>query len=418
MLKFSAHFPPLKLLLLFLITGLMDYYYMGVLSFGLPQFQTRFHISENEIGPFIAILRIGLIPAVVITFFVDFIGRKPVILFSKSMLIICSVISGLTKSKIVFAVTQLIGFMFIGAETSIVFVIVSEMSMQNRKALTLSVLTGFSAIGTGCAVFVYGINSYFNLPVQFAYFFIVPLLLLVLFFQSSMKDQRMIRLKAHNGLADSLRINIIKWWEVMRQSTRRMIYISLISFLFDATIVPAFFFASTYLQHSHGFKPQDVSMLIIFSGSIATLITIAIGHLSDQVGHKRVLVFMMLATAASIISFYNAHGVALYVSWLIFILSSAAVSNIYVTIYAEIFHVNNRVSAMGIRGMFSTLGAFAGLILQGSIFTHTHSNSTAICLITGSIVIGILLTCFYIPGAYRKTGLADTNNNTVPDQTT
>jgi MFS family permease len=396
--RFSAKFPAVKVLLLSLISGLMGYYYMGILSFGLPQFQKRFQISDSEIGLFIAMLRLGLIPAILVTFLVDFIGRKPVILFSKFILIVCSIISGVTKSTSIFATSQFIAFMFIAAETSIVVVLVSELSLQNKKALTMSMLTGFSSIGTGFSVFVYGVNSYFRLPVQFAYFYAIPLLFLLLFLQSSMEDSLMIKLKTYKtGLNESIKKKVAEWWKVMHLSSRRMISISLIGFLFDATIVPAFFFASTYLQHTHGFQPQYVSMLIIISGSIATIITIILGHVSDIVGHKKLLIIMMLATVVSIIFFYNTHGIALYITWLMFIVSSAAVSNTYVTICAEIFHVTNRVSAMGIRAMFSTIGASIGFILQGCIFSYTHSNSSAICLITGFILIGVVLTYIFIP---------------------
>ncbi|MGB8193154.1 MAG: hypothetical protein WCF67_14595, partial [Chitinophagaceae bacterium] len=50
-----------RVILILAVTGIFDYYYMGLISFALPQLQEHFHLTEKEVGPIVGLLRLGFI---------------------------------------------------------------------------------------------------------------------------------------------------------------------------------------------------------------------------------------------------------------------------------------------------------------------------------------------------------------------
>ncbi len=395
----------IRTIIILSVTGVFDYYYTGMLSFALPQLQREFHLSEGQLGPLLGLLRLGFIPAVFITVLADFIGRKPFIILCNVALIGFTAAAALVPGLSWFITCQLLGFMFISAETSVAVVMIVEEAKNMARGFAVSTLSGLSSIGTACAAIVYAVNSYYHLPFRYMYLYGIPPLLVVVLLRTRLKETSSFDHVRNASARQSLKKKMIGWTSLLQASAGRLFFVSIIVLFYDACAAPTYIMASKFLQEHRHFMPYQVTALIIGSGFFATVGTIAICYLSDKAGRKKILLASMGVTIASVAGFYHTQGSLLYLTWFLFIVASASSASLLTTIGTELFPTATRASATGIRGMFSATGGAIGLVLQGKLQEKSGGMATSLSLLTIFILLGIILTMWKIPET-AKTDLS------------
>jgi AAHS family 4-hydroxybenzoate transporter-like MFS transporter len=383
---------------------------MGMLAFALPQIQQRFHLSENEIGPVLGLLRLGFIPAVIITVLADFTGRKPFILFSNVLLIAFSIASAMAPGISYFVAFQFLGFMFISAETSVAVVMIVEEAGEMQRGFAVSLLSGLSSIGTALAAIVYGLNAWLHLPFQYIYYYGIPPLLVVLFLRTRIKETATFKRVHYSSASHGLKRKFSEWRQLLRARSDLLFIVCLTVLFYDACVTPSYIMASKFLQQQHHFSPYGVTTLIISSGFFATVGTIGICYLSDKVGRKKILLVSMALTSVAVIAFYHVQGYSLYAAWFLFIIVSASSASLLTTVGTELFPTVTRASATGIRGMFSAIGGAAGLILEGQLQKKMGGDAASLSLLTIFILLSLVLVFFRLP----ETAGRQLDEGTIP----
>ncbi len=400
--QFLHRFLELKTIIILAVTGIFDYYFMGLIAFALPQLQQKFHIPEEQVGFMLGLFRLGFIPAVLITVLADLVGRKPFILFATFICIVLSVATANTNSLGGFITWQFMTFMFISAETSVAVVMIVEETKNTLRGLAVSLLSGLSAIGTACAALVYGLNEYLGVPFQYSYYYGLAPLLIILYLRTRLKETARFDQIAHTANRNTLKLRLQGWKGMLIAGRGRLLIICLIVFFFDAAVVPSYILASKFLQQAHSFTPYQVSTLIIGSGFFATVGSLVICYYSDLVGRKKVLAVLMLITVLAIVGFYHADRYYLYICWFLFIIASASAAALLMTIGTELFPTATRASAAGLRGMFSAVGGALGLMVESRVYRYTGEHRSAVSLITIFILISLIIAYFRVPETAGK----------------
>ncbi|MGB8191366.1 MAG: MFS transporter, partial [Chitinophagaceae bacterium] len=342
------------------------------------------------------------IPAVFIAILADFIGRKPFILLSTFLLIACSIATANAGSITSFIVFQFLAFMFISAETSVAVVMIIEEAKNNMRGFAVSLLSGLSAVGTGFAAVVYGINAYMDLPFQYNYYYGILPLLIILVLRSRLKETQLFNHAVQDTVKQSLKDKIRERFSLLKSRSGNLLMVCLVTLFYDACVAPAYILASKFLQESHAFTPYQVSAIIVISGSVATLGAIGIGYVSDVRGRRKILLALMLATIASVAIFYNTRDIGLYIAWFVFIFVSSSAASLIMTIGTELFPTATRASAAGIRGMFSAAGGALGLVLEGELIRKFKTHNISIALLTVLIVVSAVLVYWKLPETAKK----------------
>jgi MFS family permease len=382
------------------LTGMFDFYYLGLLSFSLPQLQDQFNIPEAEIAPLLGLLRLSVIPALFIILLADLVGRKKLIIASNIGLIVLCLLTANAGSIQQFILFQFITFMFISAELGVATIMIVEDAKKKKRSFSVSLLAGFSSVGTASAAIVYAWNSQLGgKPLQGYYYGILPLLI-VLVLRSRLQETPAFA-KSHSRK----RTLVIKTRRIIRSVKRNVGLISnlgLISFLFDSTITLSYILASKYLQEAHHFSSAAVSALVVGAGFFATVASTLICYISDIRGRKPVMIIAMFASFLSILLFYHAADAILYVGWFFFIAASAASNSLLATSSAELFPSSSRATITGIRGIFAALGTATALMLEGWLVKTTGAHDQSISIISLAILLAIGLVISKIPETANK----------------
>src|SRR5262249_60710628 len=96
--------------------NLFDNYGMGVLGLALPQIQSGLGVAEHAVGTLTAIIRLGVIPAILFSMLADYIGRRRLLLVTIIGFTLCTFLTAFSQDAAQFAPPQFLARLFIAGE--------------------------------------------------------------------------------------------------------------------------------------------------------------------------------------------------------------------------------------------------------------------------------------------------------------
>ena len=177
--------------------------------------------------------------------------------------------------------------------------------------------------------------------------------------------------------------------EIFRHHGRAMAAIALIAATFWFQLSANISFMSKYLQQTHNFAPQQVSLLFLVAGGIAIFGNAAAGRMSDLVGRRPTLVVALLGNCVANIAFYNTSGWLLPLAWIAALFSYFAVDVMVNAISGESFPTRCRSTASSLRAVSAMFAAVAGLAIEGTLFNALGSHAAALSLLGLSSLLAI-----------------------------
>lgn len=75
------------------IANFFDHYDLGLLSLVIPRLQADFGIAEEELGFAMAVIRLGVLPAILLAVASDRIGRRPLLFATIAGFSVCTLLS-------------------------------------------------------------------------------------------------------------------------------------------------------------------------------------------------------------------------------------------------------------------------------------------------------------------------------------
>lgn len=381
--------------------NLIDSYDVAILGLALPQIQAGLGIAEGEVGGVTAAIRLGVIPALVLTVLADRFGRRVLLLVTIVGFTLSTFLTSFTRSQAEFVVLQFLARVFIAGESMLAVVVIAEEFGAEVRGWGIGMLAAMGTLGHGLASLVFALVNV--LPFGWRALYVVgvlPLLLLAWFRRSLGETQRFVRYRS----ADTDR-----GWRAALRPVRHLFQMYPGRFLaLSAAVFPMAFvletsliFVSKSLQEYHGYTPGQVTLLYLTFGVLAPVGNILAGVLGDRVGRKRTMIVGLVINAALIAVFYNTDGFWIPPVFGLMLLSLTMVLVLFAALGTELFPTSYRSTASGVRGVVGTLGAATGLALEGVLYGHFGSHAAAITVMLVATPIAPLVIGVYVPETAR-----------------
>jgi MFS family permease len=352
-------------------------YDLGIVTLALPAIQASLAIPEARVGTLLAIIRLGMLPALALGLLADHYGRRRLLLATIVGFTICTVLTAAAPSATIFVATQFVARVFIAAEDTLGIVVVAEEIGAARRGFALGVLAAFGGVGHGLAALSFAVVGAGALGWRILYLAAALPLVVVAWLRRSLQETR--RFVAHRerhagrmaGGATLLRT-------LAREHPRRLAALAAMILPIYFVTAPALAFQSKFLQETHGYAPATVALLYAVGGLVSVTTQLGVGRVSDRVGRKPVLLAMLALTGAGTLLLYRGPEGVVPVGWLVMVAAYLGLDVMLSALGSELFPTAYRSTASAARAVTATVGAALGLAAEGALFAATGSHAAAI----------------------------------------
>ena len=374
-----------KVLLLLGAAFFVGQYDMTLLSLALPDVQASFSVAEEDLGPLVAIARLGAVPAILLALVADRIGRRRLLVLTLVGLSLFALATGFSRSATQFMLFQSSARMFVTLEEILAVIFALEMLPARHRGWGVGFLAAMGGLGAGLASVLYGFVQYMPGGWRALYILCGFAILPVAWMRRDLPESPMFERQAE-GVRRS-------FWaplrEILTEHRRAVLALGVIAATFWFQIGATLNFMSKYLQSSQGYSPGQVSLLFVVAGAFAIFGNIVAGRVSDAIGRRPTLAAGMLVNCVALIAFYNSAGFLLSLAWIAALFSFFVVEVVVNIISGELFPTSCRSTAASLRTIFSVLAGALGLAAEGSLYVLTGSHSAALSMMALSTLLGL-----------------------------
>jgi putative MFS transporter len=305
--------------------------------------------------------------------------------------------TALVETPIEFASVQFVARAFIAAENMLAIVVIAEEFSARNRGWGIGALGALGAFGYAVASIVFSFVNVLPFGWRALYLLgVLPLFLIAWFRRSLDETHRFATYRAaragggRGGALQPLR-------NLVRMYPGRMLALGAALLPFAFITETAMTFASKFLQDVHGYSPGDIAAMYLTVGVLGLAGNLVAGALGDRFGRKRVLVVGLLANGAAACLFYNLSGWLLPLLWGLMAMTVTMVLVLFAALGSELFPTSYRSTASGVRSVVATVGAAAGLWLEGAIFASLGSHSAAITAMLAVVPVAPLVVAVFLP---------------------
>jgi MFS family permease len=366
-----------RLLLLVGAAMLIGGYDANIYGLAIPQIQKSLAIAEEDVGRIIFLFRLGMIPAIALSYLADRIGRRGLLMTTLAGATIATVWTAFAQNVTEFVVAQTLARVCIYTEELLCVVVVAEEFSERTRGWAVGQLGALLSLGAGVAALAFGFVNLLPFGWRAIYFLGAIPLLWLLWARRGLVETK--RFQARKALAQDLR----PLKSLLTNYPGRLVLLTLIAVPYAFGMASAVVLLSKFLQTTHGWGPGQVTTLILVSGLVAILGNIAAGTLSDRYGRRLVLTITALVSAVSFHLLYAwAGGAWLALFWSIGLFTYLATDTIVGALGAELFPTSHRSVASAIRLFFWLFGGGIGFLVEAELFEALGSHGQAIAWLT------------------------------------
>lgn len=360
-------------------------------------------ISPAYLGRYLAIIRLGSLPAFVVVPFADQIGRRRVFLGSVIGFSVLTVATAFTQTAWQFVLVQMMSRTFMMAAGAVAFVIVTEEYPAEYRGWAIGMLGALSSCGHGFGAGLFAAID--SLPFGWRSLYaigIVPLFLLPKLRREVKETDRFTR---HRKLTGATAGGFEAWAKpvigLARMYPSRALGIAIVGLLFSIGEASVFQFTGYFTQTIHGWTPGEFSLMFILGGAVGIIGNVAAGRLGDRIGRKVIgFAFLALFPLFAIL-FYHGPGWSLPIAWAAFVFCNTAGGVVVRALSTELFPTSHRGTAAAWLSVVQTIGWAAGLAIVGA-GTYDPGDIAAM---TSRISLVVLVSAFMLlllPETYRQ----------------
>ena len=360
------------------VASLGSFYTMAATGFALPQIQRGLAIPENELGSLFALLRLGTLFSLALAVAADRRGRRRILIASVAGCGLCNVATAFAPSGPVLAWWQMGARCFLGGQTLLAGVVVSEELSAHHRGWGLGLLSAVGGLGGALALLVFAFVD--RLPYGWRGLFVVGgfgLLCLPWLWRSLSETHRF----AHDVDDGTIDPSAPAWQplrDLLREHGWRVAAMLGVVAPVALLLEPGSVLVSKHLQDDLGYSPAGVSFLMGLCGIATPLGNLLSGTASDRFGRKPVTIGMSLVLAVAIALFYGDTGpVGLTIGLALLFLAIGGIMVLHTAIATELFPTRFRSTAAGLREAIATVGASSGLWILGVLYGATGSHGAS-----------------------------------------
>jgi len=364
-------------------------YDLSMLTSALKHIADDLGMEEQDLGRYLAVIRLGALPALAIVPLADRLGRRRLFLAGLVGVSLCTLLTGFARDPATFVASQMLTRVFMVLGTSVAIVIVTEEFPAAHRGWAIGVMGAIAASGHGLGALLF--SQIERLPYGWrALYFLgaVPLLLLPQFSRGVPETRRFARRHESGARAG--------WFAPLvalaRTYPRRAFALSAAIFLVSLGDASVFQFTSYYAQTVHGWSPGQYATMFILAGLVGVVGNVVAGRLGDSVGRRAVgtTAFGLFPLAAWL--FYLGPGWTMPIAFASFVFCQTAGVTILRAFSSELFPTSHRGTAAAWAMLVQTLGWAGGLWLVG-LATRAGAEIADVTtrLAAGVLVGGLLL---------------------------
>jgi len=386
-----------RLLLLVGAGTLIANYDVTLYGMTLQQIQDTFGIAENEVAGVNAIFRLGVLPALLLSYMADVIGRRLLLLTTLAGGCVATIWTAFTQSTEEFILAQLVARAFIYTEELVCIVVIVEELNERVRGWGIGALGALGAAGAGLGAGVFGAVNILPYGWRALYFIGALPLLYILWLRRNLPETKRFQRGEHHK-------------EILRPLIALFTSYPGRMALFIAISLPAAFaaaniasFQSKFLQSAHGWRPWQVGLMVMTGGLIAVLGATSAGGLSDRLGRRTVLTGAILLFVVCFGSFYGfASGLAIIPLWIGGIFALLMCDVLIGGMTAELFPTSHRSLASAVRYFFWILAGALALFLEGPLYDYFGNHGTAIAVLMLPAPLAII-PIWFLPEPAKKS---------------
>ena len=372
-------------------------YDLNIYGLALPQIQKSFNIPEADVGRIIFIFRLGMIPAIFLSYLADRIGRRSLLLLTLAGATACTIWTSFAQSLPEFVAAQTLARVFAYTEELLCVVVIAEEFSERTRGWAIGQLGALASFGAGFAALVFGFVNLLPFGWRAIYFLGAIPLLWLLWARRKLKETK--RFEDHKKSGHALH----PFASLITNYPGRMALLAAIAMPYAFGMASSVVFLSKHLQSTHGWLPGQVSVLVIAAGAIAMLGNIVAGTLSDRIGRRIVLAAMIAASTLSFASFYTwATGPWLVLFWTAGLFAYLAADILIAGLAAELFPTSHRSLASALRLFCWLTAGGIGLLVEAELYERWGSHGTSIAILSLLTPLS-LVAIWFLPETAKKS---------------
>ena len=339
-----------RILTLIIITGLSQTFAGSLLVVTLPFWRVHFGLSPEEASGILALIRIGVLIALLFGAIGDRFGRRRPLLVSIVLLLVANFATAFVDSAMSFMILQAVARGAATAAAALGVIYLTEEMHHGRRGVGLGVLGLATSIAGGLA---YLLAPMFDIGDQYKWLFgfsALGLLTMPILIR---------HLNESRAFGESSRFQP----KVLFSHYRRLIPLAVAGFLGGAFAALTTSFINDFLINTRRWGALRAGLVIIGAGAIGSLGLLIGGRMADLVGRKPTAVAGTILGVVGGISFFFTSGWLIALGIVIGSFGASMFLPAFQTMRAELFPTDVRSSAVSFLMVMSVVGAIVSLAL-------------------------------------------------------
>jgi MFS transporter, putative metabolite:H+ symporter len=388
-----------------------DGYDTAIFHLCTPDIAKTFHMSDPAIGAMATTVRFGGMLSLVVVFFADCYGRKPVISITVLAYALFTLFTALSSGVISFTVFQTCAQIFLVAEFGVAITMIAEEFPDETRGRAVSALHIVSLIGVTVAGLLYGHFVETSWGWRGLYFVGLVPLLLIAYLRRRVKET--VRFNA----VQAERRRITKDYSDMHLAARelysaftgkycwRVVVVALLWNSIGMIGGPMISFFSLYARRDHHWTSKEVGFAIIIAYLMGAAGGLISGQLMDRFGRRITASIFYLGSAAAMVALFTVHGFeAMFsaeIATMFFYQASRAATS---AISTELFPTEIRATGYSLCVQaFGQIGWALSPIIIGVSAEVMGGLGHAAALFAIGPVLGVVLIVLAVPETLGKT---------------
>lgn len=398
---------------------LFEEYDLAMLTSALKYIAFDLGMAQADLGHYLAVTRLGALPAFLLIPLSDRLGRRRVFVVSVAAMGVLTVGTALSATPGQFVALQALTRTFFVAGSAVAIVIVTEEFPASSRGWAIGMLGALGAAGHGLEAILFSQIEHIPGGWRGLYMVGVAPLLLVPYFLRRIPETR--RFADHMRTRQANAISALAWLHPLRdlasRHPARALAVGATGFLPGLGVVAAFQFTGYFTQTVHQWTPAQYSLMIVAGGIIGIAGSVLAGRMADLIGRRRVGFVLLSLFPVFVALFYQGPAWVVPLAWIAFLFCSAGGRIILRALSAELFPTEHRGTASGAFSVLETVGAAIGLWLVGIVTRETGDIGTAASLMACAVFVAATMVLALPETRGRELEEIDTGETPRPTAT-
>jgi MFS transporter, putative metabolite:H+ symporter len=291
-----------------------DGYDTAIFHLCTPDIAKTFHMSDPAIGAMATTVRFGGMLSLLVVFFADCVGRKPVISLTVLAYALFTLFTAVSTGIISFTVFQTCAQIFLVAEFGVAITMIAEEFPDESRGRAVSALHIVSLIGVTVAGLLYGHFVESSWGWRGLYLVGLGPLMLVAYLRRRVKETvrfeavQSARRRETKGYSE-IRVAATELYSAFTGKYRgRVTVVALLWNSIGLIGGPMISFFSLYARRDHHWTSKDVGFAIIIAYVMGAIGSLICGQLMDRFGRRVTACGFYLGCSVSMVALFTVHG--------------------------------------------------------------------------------------------------------------